>query len=119
MAAKSIGLSEVIEMVRSELDDAIKKGEGEKVRFRSQKVTLELEMGTSRSADGSGGVRLWVLDLGATGRDRAASWSSRDNRARAGFRQRAPRGIGAWGRSRRFGSKPFSGRGRLARLSPR
>jgi hypothetical protein len=68
MAAKSIGLSEVIEMVRSELDDAIKKGEGEKVRFRSQKVTLELEMGTSRSADGSGGVRLWVLDLGATGR---------------------------------------------------
>lgn len=60
-----IELSEMIENLRSELSKARDAGMGEGLRFEVDAVELELAVGVSRDAGGSGGVRFWVIELGA------------------------------------------------------
>lgn len=59
-----IGLADVIRALRGELELAISEGEGERVQFTAKSVELEFQVGVTRSTEGSGGVRFWVLELG-------------------------------------------------------
>jgi hypothetical protein len=59
-----IGLSEVVRALRTELDEAMAAAEGERIQFQANEIELEFQIGVTRSADGHGGIRFWVLELG-------------------------------------------------------
>jgi hypothetical protein len=65
-------LSEVIEELRGELLRAMASGEDQALRFEVGEVTLEVAVAVERETSGKGGVRFWVLELGAEGRHQAA-----------------------------------------------
>jgi hypothetical protein len=57
-------LADVIRALRGELDRAMSEGEGERVQFEAQSIELEFQVGVTKSTEGSGAVRFWVLELG-------------------------------------------------------
>ena len=61
-----IGLSEVIRALRAELDAAMTAAEGERVQFEATAIEMEFEVGVTKSTEGQGGVRFWVLELGGS-----------------------------------------------------
>ena len=60
-----LGLADAIGQVRTQLERAIKEGQGSDVAFRAGPVELEFEVGFTKSAGGSGGFQLSVLSFGA------------------------------------------------------
>lgn len=64
---KPIGLAEAIERVRTELEDARLRGEGQRLRFRLSEVTLQFAVEMSRDVGGDAGIKLWVVSVGAKG----------------------------------------------------
>lgn len=68
MAAMSsqIGLVDVVQALRSELARASTQAADAEVRFPVGQITLEFQVGVTRSAEAQGGVRFWVLELGAS-----------------------------------------------------
>lgn len=62
-----IGLKEAIEMLRVELSESIAAATDEKLRFEVGQITLEFQVEVERSVEGSGGVKFWVVELGAKG----------------------------------------------------
>ena len=67
-----IGLAEMIENLRSELETTLEKGKNHSVSFEVDKVELELKVGISRKFKGEGGVAFWVVKAGSNleaGRD--------------------------------------------------
>lgn len=60
---KNIPLSEMIESLRQELAVAIAKGEGQDVRFEVGSAELEVEFVATRSREGGGGVKFWVVTV--------------------------------------------------------
>jgi hypothetical protein len=68
-----IPLAEVIEDLRSSLMKALKEGEGQPLHFRLQPIELELQLGITKSGEGKGSVRFWVLELGANAQMKAES----------------------------------------------
>ena len=69
-----IGLAEMIESLRRELQISLESGRNQAVSFDVEKVELELKVAVSRKAQGEGGVAFWVLKAGASvegGRDLA------------------------------------------------
>ncbi|CAN7733411.1 hypothetical protein LJR029_004922 [Caballeronia sp. LjRoot29] len=63
----SIPLARVIADLRTELLAALKDGVGRELQFRLQPIELELKLGVTKSVDGNGGVKFWVMELGAKG----------------------------------------------------
>lgn len=61
-----IGLSEAIARVREELAQAVEEGAGADIQFPVGQVTLEFQVGLTKTDGGHGGVKLWVLELGAS-----------------------------------------------------
>lgn len=61
-ALGSIGLGEMIESLRKELESARVKGRGSSISFEVEKVSLELKVGVSRTLKADGGVKFWVLN---------------------------------------------------------
>jgi hypothetical protein len=61
-----IGLVDVVQALRAELARASALAVGSDVQFPVGQVTLEFQVGVTRSAEASGGVRFWVLELGAS-----------------------------------------------------
>jgi len=63
----SVGLADAVRALRSELTAAIAEVEGERIRFELETVEMEflLEVGKERSAEG--GIKFWVINLGAKG----------------------------------------------------
>jgi hypothetical protein len=59
-----LGLSVALEGLREELQAAWDSGQGKAVRFRVSEVTLTLEAVVSRSAEGGGKIRWWVIEAG-------------------------------------------------------
>jgi hypothetical protein len=59
-----IGLSEVVRALRAELDEAMAAAEGERIQFQANAIELEFQIGVTKSVDGHGGIRFWVLELG-------------------------------------------------------
>ena len=56
-----VGLAEVIEQVRGELEQARLGGEGRDLRFSVDTVTLEFTVQVHRSGSGRGGLRIGVV----------------------------------------------------------
>jgi hypothetical protein len=56
-----IELAEMVEELRQELQKAVEQGEGRKVRFELEKVTLEAQVEVARKAEGKAGVKFWVF----------------------------------------------------------
>lgn len=63
-----LGLAEVLLALRSELQQAIVAGQGQDVRFRLGTVDLEFQVVLTREGEGQGGIKFWVLELGASAR---------------------------------------------------
>lgn len=60
-----IELSRTIQQLRRELSDAIKKGEGEALRFAVESIDLDLQVTVSQEAEGEGGIKIWLVDAKA------------------------------------------------------
>ena len=60
-----IGLADAIETVRGELSEAIKKGEGQALRFVVEGIELEFAVEMIDEGTTSGKVKINVLGLGA------------------------------------------------------
>jgi hypothetical protein len=64
---EGIGLSEALEVLRSELAAAHDKATGQDVQFPIDTLTVELSVGVTKSADGRVGVKVPVLgELGGS-----------------------------------------------------
>ena len=69
-----IGLAEMLENLRSELQASLESGSKKTVQFDIEKVELELKVAVSRKAKAEGGIAFWVAKAGANveaGRDAA------------------------------------------------
>jgi NTP-dependent ternary system trypsin peptidase co-occuring protein len=67
-----IGLAEMIENLRSELEASLEKGVNRAVAFDIDKVDLELTVVIARKQEGKAGVAFWVVNAGGSveaGRD--------------------------------------------------
>jgi hypothetical protein len=60
-----LDLAEVIRALREELEEAMVAGSDARLRFEARALTVELQVGVTRAAEASGGVKFWVLELGA------------------------------------------------------
>ena len=60
-----IGLAEMIESLRKELQTSLESGRNQAVKFDIDKVDLELKVALSRKAKGEGGIAFWVVKAGA------------------------------------------------------
>lgn len=60
-----IPLAQTIEDLRSELLKALKEGESQPLHFRLKPIELELQLAITTSGGGKGGVKFWVVELGA------------------------------------------------------
>jgi Trypsin-co-occurring domain 2 len=61
-----IPLVETVESLRTQLSEAVAAGSDEEIQFPVDGVELEFHVGVTRSAAGNGGVRFWVVELGAS-----------------------------------------------------
>lgn len=64
---EKIGLVETIEALRSELAVAVEKAKGQEIQFPIGSIQLEFQVGVTWDAEAKGGVKFWVLELGASG----------------------------------------------------
>ena len=62
-----VGLVEVIEALRGELNEAVRRGVDQDVQFPVGSVTLEFQVGVTVDAKADGKLRFWVLELTAGG----------------------------------------------------
>ena len=60
-----IGLGEVIDALHAELAAAVKKAQEQDIRFPIGSVQLEFQVGVTWDEKVNGGVKFWVLELGA------------------------------------------------------
>jgi Trypsin-co-occurring domain 2 len=61
-----IGLAEVIKALRSELERAMTEGESERLQFQASSLDVEFQVGITKTAEGSAGIRFWVFELGGS-----------------------------------------------------
>ena len=62
-----IALAEMIEQLRHELQQAVRAGKDEDIRFKLGEVTLEAQVEVTKEGDAKAGVKFWVVDVGAAG----------------------------------------------------
>ena len=59
-----IELSDVIDQIREQLADATLAAKNKDIQFFVEGVELELQVGVTKSAEGKGGLRFWVFEVG-------------------------------------------------------
>jgi hypothetical protein len=59
-----IALTDAVSELRSELERAITEAQGARLKFEAIDVTMQFHVGVTRSREGSGGLKFWVLELG-------------------------------------------------------
>lgn len=59
-----IPLAQMIQELRQELQRSEHASAHEGIRFKVEGVELELQVAVSRDAEGEGGIRFWVVNLG-------------------------------------------------------
>jgi hypothetical protein len=59
-----IPLASAIEVLRAELVEAVKAGEGEEIQFALGRVELELQVAAENKVDGNAGIKFWLVSLG-------------------------------------------------------
>ncbi|MGW6755807.1 trypco2 family protein [Streptomyces sp. NPDC055006] len=62
MVDDAVELADMIAQLRGELSRAMSDGDGDDLRFRAERVELELTVGVERSRETGAKVRFWVLD---------------------------------------------------------
>jgi hypothetical protein len=62
-----VPLAKAVRVLRSELVDAVEAADGEDLQFTMGPVELEFELGVTNEGGTEGGVRFWVVSLGARG----------------------------------------------------
>ena len=62
-----IGLREAISALRTELSESILAAADESLRFAVGEMTLEFQVEVERARGASGGINVWVVNLGAEG----------------------------------------------------
>lgn len=62
---KRVGLQEAIAALRAELIESVVASQGERLRFEVGEITMEFHIEVERSADAKGGIKFWVVELGA------------------------------------------------------
>ena len=65
--AEEIELSSFIENLRSEISKSMKAGEGSDLRFKAEKIELEMRVGVTRKNDKSGKLSFKIFGIGAEG----------------------------------------------------
>ncbi|WP_426324882.1 trypco2 family protein [Microbacterium sp. E-13] len=63
----AVPLSDAIENVRAELEDAIRRGAGSDVAFEAGPVEMEFEVAFSAEGGGGASFKVWVVDVSARG----------------------------------------------------
>jgi Trypsin-co-occurring domain 2 len=66
---EGIPLTDAVSQLRGELERAIVHAEGERLKFEAIDVTMEFQVGVTRTGEGHAGLKFWVLELGG-GRSR-------------------------------------------------
>ena len=64
---KQIELKDSIAALRKELTESILESQGEAVRFEVGEIKLEFQVEIEKSGEGKGGIKFWVVELGASG----------------------------------------------------
>lgn len=64
---KRIGLQEAIAALRGELIESVVASHGERLRFEVGEIMMEFQIEVERSAEAKGGIKFWVIELGAGG----------------------------------------------------
>ncbi|MFI5669963.1 trypco2 family protein [Streptomyces sp. NPDC051704] len=59
-------MADMIAQLRRELSRAMSDGEGSDLKFKAERVELELTVGVERSTEPGVKVRFWVFDAGAS-----------------------------------------------------
>jgi len=67
MEEDSVELTDAIAALREQLSEALRAGDDEDVRFRLGPVELEFTLTVKKDVHGQGGVKFWVVTLGASG----------------------------------------------------
>jgi hypothetical protein len=62
-----IPLAETIAAIRTELRSAVVLAAGETVQFPVGQITLEFQVGVTKSTEGTAGVNVWIFEAGAGG----------------------------------------------------
>lgn len=62
-----IELKDTITALRKELIDSIEAAQGENLQFEVGEVTMEFHLEVERSGQTSGGIKFWVVEVGAEG----------------------------------------------------
>lgn len=60
-----IRLASAIRALRSELQEAVRAGDGEELRFVLGPIELELQVEASSDVGGDAGIKFWLVSLGA------------------------------------------------------
>ena len=63
-----IAVADAIELLRDELEEALRKGAGRPVQFGVSDVTLTVSVVAGKSAEGGGKIRWWVIEAGGSGK---------------------------------------------------
>lgn len=62
-----IPLASAIRVLRAELQEAVRSGAGEELRFALGPVELELQIEAASEGGGEAGIKFWLLSAGAKG----------------------------------------------------
>lgn len=62
-----IELSELLRTVRLQISDAMQEADGRSLQFELEKVELELTVEVEKKGEGSAGINIWVVSIGAKG----------------------------------------------------
>jgi len=62
-----IPLATAIRVLREQLQDAVRAGEGEELRFALGPVELELQVEAAHEGGGEAGIKFWLVSIGAKG----------------------------------------------------
>jgi hypothetical protein len=69
--SKRIGLQEAIAALRTELIESVVASQGERLRFAVGEITMEFQIEVERSIEAKGGLKFYVVELGAGGTEKA------------------------------------------------
>ena len=68
---KRIGLQEAIAALRAELIESVVASHGERLRFEVGEITMEFQVEVERDIEANGGLKFYVVELGARGTEKA------------------------------------------------
>jgi hypothetical protein len=62
-----IPLADLVDAIRAELETAAINARGKQLQFEVQDIQLEVEVATTGAREAEGGLKVWVLTIGAKG----------------------------------------------------